>query len=224
MADVPVELREPFLDLGSIRRFSRGDVIIIEEANTSEVYILLSGFVRIIKYTASGEQSVLAIRTRGDLVGELAALDGEPRSSTVVAASPATAVRIDALLFRAFTGEHRSVGEAVARSVVGKLRAATRYRGDLGPASVLTRVARVLEHLADGYGRPAKDRLLIDAPLPQRDLASLVGMSEKSVYRAYEQLRRAGAIDVAYRRVTIRNPVLLHRYADGDAPGRSDEN
>lgn len=224
MADVPVELRQHFLDLGSVRRFSRGDVIIAEETNTSEVYVLLSGFVRVVNHTASGEQAVLAIRTRGDLVGELAAMDGEPRSSTVVAACPTTAVMIDAPLFRTFTNEHRSVGEAVARSVVGKLRTATRYRVDTGPASVITRVARVLEHLADGHGRPAKDRLLIDAPLPQRDLASLVGTSAKSVYRAYDELRRAGAIDVAYRRVAITDAALLHRYADGEAPGRGDEN
>jgi CRP-like cAMP-binding protein len=90
---------------------------------------------------------------------------------------------------------------------------------DRGSASVRTRASRVLEHLADAYGRPVSEGILIDIPLPQRDLASLTAASEKGISRAYEQLRHAGAITVAYRRITVRDPHLLHEYAEDRAPG-----
>jgi CRP/FNR family transcriptional regulator, cyclic AMP receptor protein len=215
LADLPAELRDEFLRIGALRVFPRGQVLIAESAHTTEVYVILGGFVRVINHTFSGDQVMIAIRTRGDLIGELAAMDGKPRISTVIAASQTTVRLIDAPLFRAFAGRHPIISDAISRSVVSKLRTATRYRVETGQASVLIKVARVLEHLVDGYGRVRTDGVLIDVPLPQRDLASLVGTSERGVSRAYDELRRAGVIDVAYRRVVVRRPDLLQAYADG---------
>lgn len=186
-----------------------------ERATTSDVYVILSGFVRVLNNTASGETAMIAIRTRGDLVGELAAMDGKPRTSTIIAASRTRVRVVDAPLFRTFASTNPAVGDAVARSVVGKLRAATRFRADTGQASVLTRVARVLEHLVEGYGRPVGPGLLIDVPLPRQDLASLVGASEKGVARAYVRLRAAGVIDAGYRRTYVLDIEALARFADG---------
>ena len=215
MAELFGTLRDDFLRLGSQRLFPRGHVVISESAHTSEVYIVLSGFLRVLNHSYAGDQAMIAIRTRGDLIGELAAMDGKPRTSTVIAASRTLVRVVDAPRFRSFAAQHPVVGDAIARSVVGKLRSATRYRVETGQATVLTRVARVLEHLGDGYGRPVSGGILIDVPLSQRDLASLVGTSEKGVYRAYGELKQAGVIEVAYRRIVIREFAKLHRYADG---------
>ncbi|MEV6925869.1 Crp/Fnr family transcriptional regulator [Dactylosporangium sp. NPDC051485] len=219
VADLPGNVRDHFLRLGTPVAFERGDVLIAEGVTTTEVYVIVGGFVRVLNHSRTGDETMIAIRTRGDLVGELAALDGMPRTSTVIAAGKVIARKVDGLLFRSFTTAHPYVGEAVARSVVSKLRAATRYRVETGAASVLTRVSRVLEHLVDGYGRSVTGGMLLDVPLPQRDLASLAGTSEKGVYRAYDELRRAGVIDVAYRQITVLDNERLLRYADG-AGGR----
>jgi len=212
-AGLPDVLLDTFARIGAARVFTRGQVIIAEQARTSEVYLIVAGFVRVINHSATGDQAMIAIRTSGDLVGELAALDGQPRTSTVIAASRVSVRVIDAPLFRSFAAAHPSVGEAVSRSVVGKLRGATRSRVDASAPSVLARVARVLDHLADSYGRMTAAGLLIDIPLPQRDLASLVGTSEKGVSRAYAVLRAGGAIDVTYRRVVVLDHKVLQRFA-----------
>lgn len=215
IADLPARLREEFLRLGSPRIYQRGQVIIAEGDRTTELYIILAGFVRVVNHTHAGSQAMMAIRTRGDLIGELAALDGKPRTSTVIAASPTSVLVIDAPMFQAFASRYPTFSDALSRSVVAKLRTATRYRAETGQATVLTRVARVLEHLGDGYGRPVSRGLVIDIPLPQHDLASLVGASEKSVQRAYNTLRSAGVIAASYRMTTILDMALLRRYADG---------
>ncbi len=221
MGGLPRELHAPFLRLGTRAAFVRGEVIIVEKAATTAVYLIMSGFARVINNSAGGESAVIAIRTGGDLVGELAALDGRPRTSTVIAASRTTTRMIDGALFRSFAAANPSVGEAVSRSVVGKLRTATRYRADSGPASVFTRVVRVLEHLAGGYGRPVSAGILIDLPLPQCDLASLVGTSEKGVVRAYAYLRKTGVIATSYRKVTVLDLNRLRQLADSEDAGTS---
>jgi CRP-like cAMP-binding protein len=218
IADLPAGPREEFLRLGAPRTFPRGQIIIAESGHTTELYAIITGFVRVVNHTHTGAQAMMAIRTRGDLIGELAALDGKPRTSTVIAASRTSVLVVDAPMFQAFTSRYPAVADAVSRSVVAKLRTATRYRVETGQATVLTRVARVLEHLADGYGRPVSDGVVIDVPLPQRDLASLVGASEKGVHRAYHALRGAGVIAVAYRMTTIRDMASLRRVADGQDP------
>lgn len=219
MAELPDDLRGLFLRLGRPRSFQRGDVIIAENAVSTEVYVILSGFVRVVNHMSDGGVAMIAIRTIGDLVGELAAMDSKPRASTVVAASATKALVIDALRFRAFLDENRPAGDVITRSVVAKLRAATRYRVETGRSSTLSRVARVIDHLGEGYGRPVTAGLLIDVPLPQRDLAALVGASEKSVYRAYAYLRQKGVIDVSYRRVVIRDLELLRLHTEDVAAG-----
>lgn len=222
MAELPTDLRSRFLQLGRLRSFNRGDVIIAENGTSTEVYVILNGFVRVVNHTSAGGVAMIAIRTIGDLVGELAAMDSKPRVSTVVAASATKALVVDAPLFRAFLDENRAAGDVVTRSVVAKLRAATRYRVETGRATTLTRVARVIDHLGDGYGRPVTAGLLIDVPLPQRDLAALVGASEKSVYRAYAYLRQKGVIDVSYRRLVILDIELLRLHADDVDEGAAD--
>lgn len=206
------DLREQFLSLGSRRTFARGDVLIAEDDRTTDVFVIISGFVRVVNHTASGERAIMAIRTRGDVVGEFAALDGKPRTSSGIAACRTVVHVVDAPLFRAFAASNPSVGAAVSRSVIAKLRTATRYRVETGQASVLTRVARVLEHLAESYGRRVSRGVLLDIPLPQQDLAALVATSATGVARAYRDLRRAGAIEVAYRQVLVTDLAVLERY------------
>jgi len=214
LAQLSVELRTRFLRLGKLRTYSREEVIIAENATTTEVYVILSGFVRVLNHTSTGNIAVIALRTVGELVGELAAMDGRPRISTVIAASRVVTVMLDAPLFRTFIAENPAAGEIITRSVVSKLRTATRYRVETGRASILTRVARVLDHLGESYGRTVSSGLLIDIPMPQRDLAALVGTSEKSIYRAYALLERQGVIEVNYRRIVILDIERLRRYAD----------
>ncbi len=215
LGDLSDEVRAGLLRLGGPRTFARGAVIIAENDRGIEVYVIISGFVRVVNHTSSGEQAMIAIRTRGDVIGELAALDGKPRTSTALAASATKTRVIDGLAFRNFLAEHPVAADAVSRTVVAKLRTATRYRTETGKASVLTRVARVIEHLADSYGRPITGGVLIDVPLPQSDLAALAASSTKGITRAYRTLRDEGAIEVTYRRVLVRDPALLQRFAAG---------
>ncbi|WP_204042828.1 Crp/Fnr family transcriptional regulator [Acrocarpospora phusangensis] len=191
---------------GVRRGFPAGETLVSEGDRRDEVYLLVSGFVKIFGNTYDGRQVLLSIRTTGDLIGELAALDGEPRSATVTAATKTETRMFGSETFRSFLDGHPSTAQAVQRYVNRKLRLATRHRIDVGGASVLVRLARVLDRLAVSHGRRTEAGIRIEVPLSQVELAALVGAAEPSVHRALSELRQRGILVTGYRHIVVADP------------------
>jgi CRP/FNR family transcriptional regulator, cyclic AMP receptor protein len=204
--------RTLLLELGVDRSFEPDETLLHEGDRTRQVYVLLTGRVRVTAENEDGKIALLAIRTYGELVGELACLDGEPRSATVTAAREQVRVKVISHAdFRAFVRTHPDVGMAVSRSVGSKLRWATRRRIDFNEP-VPRRLARVLHELAEQYGNQNEGRVTLE-PYTQPDLAALVGAAQPTTQKALAGLRRAGLIDTGYRSVTIRDMVKLSSFA-----------
>ncbi|MEU3193184.1 Crp/Fnr family transcriptional regulator [Streptomyces sp. NPDC006992] len=219
MAELPGELREPLLALGREQRFPPRTTLIQQGDLTTEVHLLVDGYVRILGDTADGRTTLLALRTRGDLVGELAALDGGPRSATVTAAGAVRGVSWAGPVFLRFLRNHPQAADAVQRSVTRKLRMATRHRVDTGAAPVLARVCGVLEQLALTHGQHTGEGVVLDMPLGQGDLAALTGSSLPSVQRAIAGLRRRGVLRTGYLRLLVLDMETLRVLARGTAGG-----
>jgi CRP-like cAMP-binding protein len=198
--------RDALLALGTRRRHDRGDALINEGDRHTDAYLLLSGCVKVVSRAGDGQATLLAIRVPGDLVGELAALDGQPRSATVIAAVDTVSRVIDSATLMAFLGTRPAVGGTVYRSLAAKLRESVQFRVDLSGAPVLVRLARVLYHLALGYGRPTSDGMLVDVPLTQDELAALAGArGPKSIQRTLAQMRHSGLVRTGYRSIVIQD-------------------
>lgn len=189
--------------LGTRRAFAAGSVLLRQGELSAHVYLLLGGVVKVTATTAEGGFALLAIRAAGDLVGELAGLDGQPRSATVTAAGSVAARVITQSVFNDFLNRHAEVGVAVSRSVAGKLRRATRWRIDFGGCEVRVRLARVLVELAAAYGERIPAGIRIGVPLTQPELAALVGAAEPTVHQALAIFRRSGVIGTGYRSTTV---------------------
>jgi len=84
-----------FLDLGKLREYEPGEVIIKEGDLDCWVYFLISGEVKIVKQG----KDVLVLRRSGDLFGEMGVIDGAPRSATIWARSKTMALGVDCSLF-----------------------------------------------------------------------------------------------------------------------------
>jgi CRP-like cAMP-binding protein len=215
--------REALLGLGSFRRYAPGEMLMVEGGLDTDVVLLLEGCAKVLVAADDGSTVLLAIRAPGDVVGELAALDGRPRSATVVAARGIRAHVVSGVAFRAFLRERPDVANELQRSVAGKLRAAIRYRIDAVSATVPVRLARTLDSLARSYGRPTAAGLRIDVPLSNADLAALAGLSSASVQRALRALRACGAITTEYRSVLVRDLTVLQSAAAGHVPAGARE-
>jgi CRP/FNR family transcriptional regulator, cyclic AMP receptor protein len=207
--------RQALLQAGFARSYLPGEQILTEGEHATHLFLIQDGLVKVTAVTVDGRVSLLAIRAIGDVVGELGALDGAPRSATVTAVTAVTARVIPQDEFVGLFRDDPQVALALVAAVGGKLRAATRARVDVGGYPLSVRLARALVALADSHGEATKDGVAIAVPLSQEDLASLVSSSPAGVARALRQLREEGIVNTSYRHLTIRDLAALSQLADG---------
>ena len=200
---LPAAHRPELLDLGTPRRFERDTPLMLVGEPGAEAFLITEGCVKVTGGSVEGYPVLLAIRMAGDLVGELAVLDGEPRSATVLAAAPTVARAIPAATLRRYLAEHPAVDSVLRNSVNAKFRQATRHRSEANGAPAPLRLARVLHRLAETYGEQRPGGVAIPVPLSQADLAALIGASEQSIRRTLADLRAQGIVKTSYRTMVI---------------------
>ncbi len=184
------------------------------EGDTSRHVIALhGGWVKVIAETEGGGQALLALRSRGELVGEQAALEDGSRSTSVISASPVTAYVLQQGDFLRYLADHPDVHIAVTRGLSAKLRWATRRRIDFSGLPAHVRLARVLSELARMNSRLTRAGTELGYTLTQPELAAMIGVSEPSVQRALHKLRDSAVLDTGYRRITIRDLAALNAIA-----------
>ncbi|KIF73278.1 Crp/Fnr family transcriptional regulator [Streptomyces sp. 150FB] len=211
--------REILMGLGHGVAYPAGQIT-IREADTSDfALLLLGGMVKVTARAQDGREALLAVRMAGDLVGEFAGIDGQPRVGTVTACGRVLARYVLRSELLECTEQHPTIGLALSASVVAKLRTATGRIVDFTGCDVLGRLARILHHLAVTYGRPGRNEAQL--PLSQPEMATLVGAAESSIHKALRVLRESGAVVTGYRRITILDLDHLARIAVAAGPAGS---
>ncbi|SED31342.1 cAMP-binding domain of CRP or a regulatory subunit of cAMP-dependent protein kinases [Amycolatopsis tolypomycina] len=211
LARVGESVLDGWLRAGEVKIFGSGERLIEEGADESDVFLLLAGCVKVVARLGNGGEALLAVRVGGDLVGELAAFDGERRSATVVACGNDSVVtcRIAAREFLDVLSQDHAAGRTVTRSITAKLRASTRRRVDL-PEAVDVRLANVLVELVEDHGhRLSEHGYVIKVDLTQLELGTLVGASKRTAQRALRKLRNSGLVEPEGRRIVVRDLAAL---------------
>lgn len=211
LAALGPEDRGALFRLGSRRAFARGEPLITEGDGTREVFVILKGCAKTFGSSADGREVLLAILVRGDMAGEIAALDDEPRLSAVVAATPGEALVVSQPRFLAFHTSRPEAALAISRSLSAKLRLVTRHRLDVTGGPVVKRLARTLGYLVESCSTPCPQGYRIDVPLSQTELASLIGASLPALYRATGALRARGVLATHYREQIVMDRKLLEK-------------
>jgi len=203
LGSLPMTSRDRLLEPGTTRQYPPAQVVIREGDTTRFVVVLLDGVVKTTGLTLDGKETLLAIRVGGDIVGEFAALDGGPRSSTITTCGTVVGRVIRQADFLAALHRDNQLAGAVNRAVVGKARAANARCVEFAGYGAPTRLARVLRELAVRYGDRSGNRVVIAWPLTQPELASLAAVAEPTAQKALRALRERGVIATGYRSLTI---------------------
>jgi len=216
------QLDEPalndLLSKGSLVRFAPGETLIEEGSSETDVLLLLSACVKVTARLGPTSTALLAVRFAGDVVGEFAAVDGSERLATVQACglNPVYSARLSHESFSSVLAAFPGAERLLARTIVRKLRTATRRRIDYVGCTPLVRVARVLVELADDFGQPVFSKgITIGVDLTKVELGTLIGGAEITANRALKVLRERGLIDTHGRRMIITNLEALRSLAYG---------
>lgn len=205
--------RAALLATGRTRRFPRGTVLFHERDESDSVVLLIAGRVKTYSLTREGKEVVFAFRGPGDLLGELAAVDGRPRSAAVAALEDVEATFVGAAAFRSFLADHPRVALLLLEMLSSRLRDADRKRVEFAAYDTVGRVAARLAELCDEHGVPAREGVEITLPLSQDELAGWTGSSREAVGKALHVLRELGWVQTGRRRVTVRDLESLRRRA-----------
>jgi CRP-like cAMP-binding protein len=198
--------------LGRHRTLPKGGYLISEGAHSDAVFVLLSGHVKVFSVNDRGAEVVLAVRGPGALIGELAAIDDQPRGASVTALEATELLAIPAGAFRDYLTGHPGVTILLMRTLTSRLRDADRKRVEFGSYDAVSRVARRLVELAERFGEEQGHGVRITLPITQDELAGWVGASREAVVKALRTLRDRGHIETHRRSVVVCDlAALRHR-------------
>lgn len=188
-----------------LKEYSKDELIFRQGDETREIYIILKGKVRIYKISPAGNETSIAIFSTHDILGELAALDNQPRSATGKAMD---AVNLLAMSQERFLHHLRSspgLALNLARVIGEKLRWTAAYAESIAQYDAAGRLLHILLENTTRYGeaiQPDKCYVL-DLGLNQSDLASMVGARREWVNRILSDWRKRGLLEYDNGLITI---------------------
>jgi CRP-like cAMP-binding protein len=195
--------------------------VLLRQGESPECVIaLVDGLVKVAQINECGDEMTLMLRGPGEVLGEMGALLGRPRSATVTAVRPCTGFVLPAHAFRGYVERHR-LETVVYRLSVERLNSHERLRADLVHLPPLARMARVVCHLADEVGHPhGDDGLMVELGMARTELATMAAMSRSSALAALGRLQSAGILMLGRRRLVIKDVGNLKAAArDEELPG-----
>jgi CRP-like cAMP-binding protein len=213
-AGLPEEERERLGRLLRPRRYARGEVIFLEGDQGTALCLVAEGRIRIQLTGADGREVVITVYGPGDFLGELALLDGEPRSADAIAQDASRVFWLQQEDFAAFLDNHPRASMMMLASLSRRLRHTTRVVQDATFRDVPARLARVLLDLARN-GQPVAQGIRLESRLTQGELAAMVGASRETVNRALRGFEQRGLIGWEANRIVIIRADDLRGRAEG---------
>ena len=209
IATLPDAERAALLRSGSIVRFGNDEVLVLQGDVVGDfLYVLTDGKVKVLVAAESGAETMLAIRSRGDLVGEFSLLDSKPRTATARAIGTVTARRITRADFADFASSFPDVKDLVFTYVLGKMRATTARRAADRVWGARERLAQELYDLAREHG-VAGSAGVVRIPITQAELGQLAGVAVSTTERVLKEFRALGIIATRYGATEVRNMAAL---------------
>jgi len=198
---------------GRQRSYPANVTLFHEGDDAGPVVVLLAGRVKVGTISGAGREAIVAVRAPGDLIGELSAIDGGPRSSTVTTLEPAEALLIPGSAFAALLERRPRIALVILRMVAGRLRYADSQQAQFATHDVVGRVAQRLVELGERFGSDEDGRLEIALPLSQEELAAWTGASREAVSKALQLLRSLRIVETGRKHITVLDEGALRRRA-----------
>ena len=206
----PEEL-EGILRMAADRRYRRGQVIFQKDDPGSSMMAVLSGRVRIGAMSLNGKEITLNMIDAGEVFGEIALLDGKPRSADATAFEDVHLLVIERRHFVPYLEGDKDLALRLLAVLCERLRDTSETLGDFVMFDLPARLGRTLIKLAGDYGKPVGPAVRIGIKLSQNDLSRLVASSRESVNKQMRAWEDEGLVLKEGGLLTIKRPDELKR-------------
>jgi len=182
------------------------------------LYILWIGRVKLVRHTDHGRDVVMEVLGPGQLLGEMAVLDGRPYSTTAQTLEEVAVVAIPRNDFFSILERYPKVSMGVISELSRRLRLSSELVRSLAVDRVEQRIARTIVRLADLAATPypgQENAILIDLPLTRQDIAEMTGTTVETAIRVMSRFRKRGMISSVRGRILITDHNALQHVANG---------
>lgn len=172
-----------------------------------ELFILLSGKLKVRALSNEGKEVILGLIEEGEVFGEMALIDGQPRSADVIAIQDSTLLVIHRCDFLPFLDSHPQTSRGILMALSHRLRRMDALTEDARFLDLRSRLGKALFRLAQEHGRTlAGGAIRIDFKISQEELGCLVGATRENVNKLMRAWVDEGVLETRQNTVIVRRP------------------
>jgi len=194
------------------RRLRTREVLFRKGDEGATLYGVMRGRLRVFS-GAGAREVIFKFFEPGEVFGEIALLDSQPRSASVAAVEAVELLTLQRRDFLPFVEQHPKVAIQLATALAQRLRALSDSMEDAMLLSISGRLAKKLLALAQAHGKPVPGGTRIDLKLPQHELGDLVGATRESVNKHMRAWTQAGVLRVERGLITVLDAEALEAVA-----------
>jgi CRP/FNR family cyclic AMP-dependent transcriptional regulator len=199
------------------REYARRELIIDRDSDMGDVYFVVTGSVRVVNYSLSGREVSYADVPAGGFFGEMAPIDGKPRSANVVASKKSLVASLSPEVFLSCLGEYPSFSLAIMKRLVAIVRGSTDRIMDLTTLGAHARVYSELLRLAQDEFNDEDYSASIEKLPTHSELASRASTTRETVARAISNLARNKIVEKRGGGLFIPDVMELEDIVEGGA-------
>jgi CRP-like cAMP-binding protein len=204
---------DKLLEVTSTRRVAEGEILFRKGDAGRQLYGVVEGRLRIYATGPDGKEMVFHIADPGDVIGEIALLDSNPRSANVVALEDAELLTLDRRDFLPFLDRHPRVAILLAELLAARVRRLSELAEDSILLALRARLAKRLLVLSRSYGVDTGEGRRLDLKLPQQALGEMVGTSRESINKQLRDWTQRGLVRFDRGTVTLLDEKALDALA-----------
>jgi CRP/FNR family cyclic AMP-dependent transcriptional regulator len=185
------------------RAAREGEAVVTRDSDARDVFFVVKGRCRIVNFSPSGREVAYAVAGPGDYFGEMAAIDGLPRSATVVALEDCILASITPHVFRELVEQNPRMSFVIMEKLVRIVRTSDDRIMDLATLSAYQRVySEILKLIKPD---PVRQGSWLVYPLPtQAQIASQASTTRETVARVLSQLAHDGIVERKSKTLYVR--------------------
>jgi len=194
--------KQVILNQLNAKNYKRNEAVVQKGQPSSELFFLLSGRLKVVDYALNGREVGFIFIEAGSHFGELALIDGKPRSASIVATERSVVAVLPKQHAQTLMYSEPSVSRKLLKQLANIIRQNNEHMVMLGNTSAPNRVNILLMK----YAQNINGTLVVENPPTQAEIATMTNTTRETVSRTLSQLIEAGYIEKKGKRLTIINP------------------
>jgi CRP/FNR family transcriptional regulator, nitrogen oxide reductase regulator len=202
------QIRE-ILDQATPKRYDEAAAVFHEGEPAGQFYLLLDGFIRVVRTTPEGEQIIALHIPPGQLFGIAPAIGRDTYPATAVCAAEVLALSWPARLWSVFANQYPGFATETFKTVGARLGEFQNRLTDLATKAVEQRVAGCLLRLVEQSGRPVEEGVEVAFPVTRANIAEMAGTTLHTVSRLLSAWEKEGIVASTRKHITVTRPDRL---------------